>query len=175
MRLIQSRLAIAQGSDPGAGFTSGRAVPGYEGAHLLHTDRDTCAGLGGLVKTRVKRALVTVALPIALSAMAMAASPVAAGTSEVRELVKPLERAGYECSVKEEMSGYREANCVRGDASVSVVAFKNKATLRSWEPFYCSLGLPGYVTNNRSWILSSSTVTLQAMMRFVKKGAISRC
>ena len=107
--------------------------------------------------------------------MTMTYSPVAAKTVEVKQLVKPLERYGYECLIKEEMAGYQEANCVRGDASVSVVAFKNKATLRSWEPFYCSLGLPGYVTNNRSWILSSTTVELQTMKRFTRKGTVTRC
>lgn len=107
--------------------------------------------------------------------MALTAPPAAAKTSEVKRLIKPIERAGYECAVKKEVVGYREANCVRGKASVSAVAFKDTATLRSWEPFYCSLGLQGYVTNNRSWILSSNTVKLRTMKRLMKKSSVTRC
>lgn len=117
------------------------------------------------MKASPMRAVVAGVLAATTSVMALTASPAAAKTSEIKGLIKPLERSGYECVVKKEVVGYREASCVRGMASVSVVAFKDTATLRSWEPFYCALGLQGYVTNNQSWILSSSTVKRRTMKR----------
>jgi len=119
---------------------------------------------------------VVVALSVLIIGSFLAAPPVSAGVNDVKRLASKFSKAGYDCEVKPAVANFREANCLKGNRRVHMVAFSSKTAYGQWLPLWCDLGTgEPFVSNRRNWIVDSTDVPIRDLRKIVRGKVIDIC